>query len=160
MTRSKVIPPDKDWEFIAKMTIIMQGHLVRESQAGRAGLARGSAGHATPWRRGFQGQRQWTDWLPNADFTEAIMASTFDWNGPKAPTPFATENDTLNGVSMMLGTLVTHTAPCFHDVRTYWSPEAVERVTGWKPEGVAENGFIHLINSGATALGWNRRSQK
>jgi L-fucose isomerase len=101
---------------------------------------------------GFQGQRNWTDWLPNADFTESILAGTFDWNGPKAPTPFATENDTLNGVAMMLGTLVTHTAPCFHDVRTYWSPEAVSRVTGWTPEGKAENGFIHLINSGATAL--------
>ena len=101
---------------------------------------------------GFQGQRNWTDWLPNADFSEAIMASTFDWNGPKRPTPFATENDTLNGVSMMLGTLVSGTAPCFHDVRTYWSPEACERVTGHKPEGVAAKGFIHLINSGATAL--------
>ena len=80
------------------------------------------------------------------------MASSFDWNGPKAPTPFATENDTLNGVAMMLGTLVSGTAPCFHDVRTYWSPEACERVTGVKPDGVASNGFIHLINSGATAL--------
>ena len=104
---------------------------------------------------GFQGQRNWTDWLPNGDFTEAFMASTFDWNGPKQPTPFATENDTLNGVSMLLGTLVSGTAPCFHDVRTYWSPEACERVTGYKPEGVAANGFIHLINSGATALDGN-----
>ena len=101
---------------------------------------------------GFQGQRQWTDWLPNADFTEAIMASTFDWNGPKAPTPFATENDTCNGIAMMLGSLVSGSAPCFHDVRTYWSPEACERVTGQKPDGVSANGFIHLINSGATAL--------
>ena len=101
---------------------------------------------------GFQGQRQWTDWLPNADFTEAILASTFDWNGPKAPTPFATENDTCNGISMLLGHLISGTAPCFHDVRTYWSPEACERVTGQKPDGVAANGFIHLINSGATAL--------
>ena len=89
---------------------------------------------------GFQGQRQWTDWLPNADFTEAIMASTFDWNGPKAPTPFATENDTCNGIAMMLGSLVSGSAPCFHDVRTYWSPEACERVTGQKPDGVAANG--------------------
>lgn len=101
---------------------------------------------------GFQGQRQWTDWLPNADFSEAILASTFDWNGRRAPVPFATENDTCNGISMLLGTLVSHSAPCFHDVRTYWSPEACERVTGHKPEGVAANGFIHLINSGATAL--------
>ena len=80
------------------------------------------------------------------------MASTFDWNGPKAPVPFATENDTLNGVSMMIGTLLTGTAPCFHDVRTYWSPDATERVTGKRPEGKAKDGFIHLINSGATAL--------
>ena len=101
---------------------------------------------------GFQGQRNWTDWLPNADFTESIMASSFDWNGKKMPTPFATENDTLNGVSMMLGLLVSDTAPCFHDVRTYWSPDACERVTGKRPEGIAKDGFIHLINSGATAL--------
>ena len=98
------------------------------------------------------GQRQWTDWLPNADFTEAILASTFDWNGPKAPTPFATENDTCNGIAMLLGNLISGSAPCFHDVRTYWSPEACERVTGHKPDGVASNGFIHLINSGAACL--------
>ena len=90
--------------------------------------------------------------LPNADFTEAILASSFDWNGIKAPTPFATENDTLNGAFMMLGTFLTNSAPCFHDVRTYWSPEATKRVTGYTPSGVVENGFIHLINSGATAL--------
>ena len=92
---------------------------------------------------GFQGQRQWTDWLPNADFTEAIMASTFDWNGPKAPTPFATENDTCNGIAMMLGSLVSGSAPCFHDVRTYWSPEACERVTGQKPVS-----YTHLYSIG------------
>jgi L-fucose isomerase len=101
---------------------------------------------------GFQGQRQWTDWLPNADFTEAIISSTFDWNGARQPIPFATENDTLNGVSMLLGTLISNKAPLFHDVRTYWSPEACERVTGKAPTGVARDGFIHLINSGATAL--------
>jgi len=101
---------------------------------------------------GFQGQRHWTDWLPNGDFSEAILASTFDWNGAKEPIVLATENDTLNGVSMLFGKLVSDTAPCFHDVRTYWSAEAVERVSGKKPQGNAANGFIHLINSGATAL--------
>ena len=101
---------------------------------------------------GFQGQRQWTDWLPNGDFTEAILASTFDWNGAKMPVPFATENDTCNGVAMLLGSLIAQSAPCFHDVRTYWSPEACERVTGKRPQGAAAEGFIHLINSGATAL--------
>ena len=151
VTRSKVIAPDKDWEFIAKMTIIIKDILYGNPKLDELGWHEEALGK-NAIAAGFQGQRQWTDWLPNADFTEAIMASSFDWNGVKAPTPFATENDTLNGAAMMLGTLISQTAPCFHDVRTYWSPEAVERVTGWKPEGVARNGFIHLINSGATAL--------
>ena len=151
ITRSKVVPADKDWEFIAKMTVIVRDILYGNKKLDEMGWHEEALGK-NAIAAGFQGQRNWTDWLPNADFTEAIMASTFDWNGVKAPTPFATENDTLNGVAMMLGTLVSGTAPCFHDVRTYWSPEACERVTGKKPEGVAKDGFIHLINSGATAL--------
>lgn len=151
ITRSKVVPADQDWEFITKMTMVMRDILYGNPKLDELGWHEEALGKNAV-AGGFQGQRNWTDWLPNADFTEAIMASTFDWNGPKMPTPFATENDTLNGVAMMLGTLVTGTAPCFHDVRTYWSPEACERVTGYKPEGVAANGFIHLINSGATTL--------
>ena len=151
ITKSKVVPADKDWEFIAKMTMVMRDILYGNPKLDEMGWHEEALGKNAV-AGGFQGQRNWTDWLPNADFTEAIMASTFDWNGTKQPTPFATENDTLNGVAMMLGTLVTGTAPCFHDVRTYWSPEACERVTGHKPEGVAKDGFIHLINSGATAL--------
>ena len=149
--KSKVVPADKDWEFIAKMTIVIRDILYGNKKLDELGWHEEALGK-NAFGAGFQGQRQWTDWLPNADFTEAIMASSFDWNGRKAPTPFATENDTLNGVAMMLGTLVSGCAPCFHDVRTYWSPEACERVTGHKPEGVAKDGFIHLINSGATAL--------
>ncbi|MCD7832567.1 MAG: L-fucose isomerase [Lachnospiraceae bacterium] len=151
ITRSKVIAPDKDWEFIAKMSIIIRDILFGNPKLAELGWHEEALGKNAV-AGGFHGQRQWTDWLPNADFTEAIMASTFDWNGVKAPTAFATENDTCNGISMLLGTLVSGSAPCFHDVRTYWSPEACERVTGVKPQGVAENGFIHLINSGATAL--------
>lgn len=151
ITKSKVVPADKDWEFITKMTMVMRDILYGNPKLAEMGWHEEALGRNAV-AGGFQGQRQWTDWMPNADFSEAIMASTFDWNGPKMPTPFATENDTCNGVAMMLGTLVSHTAPCFHDVRTYWSPEACERVTGKKPVGVAENGFIHLINSGATAL--------
>ena len=151
ITKSKVVPADKDWEFITKMTMVMRDILYGNPKLDEMGWHEEALGKNAV-AGGFQGQRNWTDWLPNADFTEAIMASTFDWNGTKQPTPFATENDTLNGVAMMLGTLVTGTAPCFHDVRTYWSPEACERVTGHKPEGVAKDGFIHLINSGATAL--------
>lgn len=138
------------WEFTVKMYCI-----IKDLMNGNPNLPEGReeemVGH-NAIAGGFQGQRQWTDWLPNGDFTEAIMASTFDWNGTKPPTPFATENDTLNGAAMLLGTLVSDTAPCFHDVRTYWSPEACERVTGHRPQGVAKDGFIHLINSGATAL--------
>ena len=149
--KSKVVPPEKDWEFIAKMTIVMRDVLFGNPKLDALGWHEEALGKNAV-AGGFQGQRQWTDWLPNADFTEAIMASSFDWNGTKQPTPFATENDTLNGVAMLLGTLVSGTAPCFHDVRTYWSPDACERVTGVRPDGVAANGFIHLINSGATAL--------
>ena len=149
--KSKVVDPDKDWAFITKMTIIMRDILYGNPKLDEMGWHEEALGK-NAIAGGFQGQRNWTDWLPNADFTEAIMASSFDWNGKKAPTPFATENDTLNGVAMMLGTLVSGTAPCFHDVRTYWSPEACQRVTGMAPTGVAKDGFIHLINSGATAL--------
>lgn len=149
--RSKVIAPDKDWEFIAKFSLIVRDILYGNPKLDEMGWHEEALGKNAV-AGGFQGQRQWTDWLPNGDFTEAIMASTFDWNGPKMPTPFATENDTLNGASMMLATLLTNTAPCFHDVRTYWSPEAVKRVTGYEVTGSAAGGFIHLINSGATAL--------
>lgn len=101
---------------------------------------------------GFQGQRQWTDYYPNGDFSEAILTSSFDWNGIRQPFMFATENDSLNGVSMLFGHLLSNTAQIFADVRTYWSPEAVERVTGYQLESTASNGFIHLINSGPATL--------
>ena len=149
--KSKVVPADQDWEFIVKLTMVARDILYGNPKLDEMGWHEEALGKNAV-AGGFQGQRQWTDWLPNADFTEAIMASTFDWNGTKAPTPFATENDTMNGLAMLLGTMITHTAPCFHDVRTFWSPDAVKRVTGWQPEGIAENGFIHMINSGATAL--------
>ncbi len=149
--RSKVVSPDKDWEFVTKMAIIIKDIMHgneklkeigwHEEALGRNGIA-----------GGFQGQRQWTDWLPNGDFAESILNSTFDWNGKGAPTILATENDNLNGVTMLLLNLLTGKAPLFSDVRTYWSPDAVKRVTGTTLSGYAENGIIHLINSGATAL--------
>lgn len=151
IAKSKVVPAEKDWEFVTKLTMIARDIFYGNPKLDEMGWHEEALGKNAV-AGGFQGQRQWTDWLPNADFTEAIMASTFDWNGVKAPTPFATENDTMNGLAMLLGSMISHTAPCFHDVRTYWSPESVERVTGWKPQGVAKDGFIHLINSGATAL--------
>ena len=142
---------DAEWEFVVKMTLICKDIMLgnpkladigwQEEALGRNGIA-----------GGFQGQRMWSDWLPNGDFTEAILNCTFDWNGKKQPTIFATENDNLNAISMLFGNLLTGAASVFADVRTYWSPEAVERVTGVKPCGKAANGFIHLINSGAAAL--------
>lgn len=149
--KSKVVPADKDWEFIAKFTIIVRDILFGNPKLKEMGWSEESLGR-NGIVGGFQGQRMWTDWLPNGDFTEAIMASSFDWNGKKAPFAFATENDTLNGISMLFATLLTGKAPCFHDVRTYWSPDSVKRVTGKNLEGMAKNGIIHLINSGATAL--------
>lgn len=101
---------------------------------------------------GFQGQRHWTDFYPNGDTMEALLNSSFDWNGPRSPMPFATENDSLNGICQLLGYELTGKAPVFADVRTYWSADAVKRVTGYSPEGVAAQGFIHLINSGSAAL--------
>jgi L-fucose isomerase len=110
---------------------------------------------------GFQGQRQWTDFYPNGDFTEAILNSSFDWTGVRQPFVFATENDALNGTAMLFSYLLTNTAQIFADVRTYWSPEAVERVTGKKLSGKAANGIIHLINSGAASLdGSGRQNDK
>ena len=149
--RSKTVPADKDWEFIAKLSLVLRDVMYGNPKLGELGWHEEALGKNAV-AGGFQGQRAWTDWLPNADFTEAIMASTFDWSGARQPTAFATENDTLNGLSMLMGTLITNTAPCFHDVRTYWSPEAVKRVSGWQPDGKAAEGFIHLLNSGATAL--------
>ena len=101
---------------------------------------------------GFQGQRQWTDYQPNGDFLEAILTSSFDWNGIRAPYIVATENDCLNGASMLFGYLLSNTAQIFADVRTYWSPEAVKRVTGHTLAGPAAGGVLHLINSGPATL--------
>ncbi|HSK68388.1 MAG TPA: L-fucose isomerase [Candidatus Limnocylindria bacterium] len=149
--RSKAVKAEDEWAFIAKLTIVIRDILFGNPKLAELGWHEEALGRNAV-AGGFQGQRAWTDWLPNADFTEAILASTFDWNGARQPTAFATENDTLNGLSMLMGTLITDTAPCFHDVRTYWSPDAVRRVSGWEPQGLAKDGFIHLLNSGATAL--------
>lgn len=142
---------DKDWEFVVKMTLIMRDLMIGNPKLAVMGYKEEAMGH-NAIAGGFQGQRQWTDFLPNGDFSEAILNSSFDWNGIRAPFTFATEDDHLNGISMLYGNLLTNTAQIFADVRTYWSPEAIERVTGWKPTGMLENGAIHLINSGACTL--------
>lgn len=140
-----------DREFCCKMTLIIRDLMLGNPKLREMGWKEESNGHNAICA-GFQGQRQWTDWCPNGDFSEAILNSTFDWNGKKEPILLATENDGLNGTAMLFAHLLTGRAAVFADVRTYWSPEAVERVTGQKPTGIAANGFIHLINSGAAAL--------
>jgi len=142
---------DKDWQFSVKMTLIIRDLMVGNSKLEKLGYSEESLGH-NAIVAGFQGQRQWTDHYPNGDFTETILNSSFDWNGTRFPYILATENDSLNGVAMLFGYLLTNTAQIFSDVRTYWSPRAVKRVTGHKLAGIAENGIIHLINSGSTAL--------
>jgi L-fucose isomerase len=142
---------DQDWEKVVKMALI-----TRDLIAGNPRLAELGYGEEALGRNailaGFQGQRQWTDFQPNGDFLEAILNTSFDWNGIRQPYLVATENDSLNGLSMLFGHLLTNSASVFADVRTYWSPEAVKRVTGYQLGDRASGGFIHLINSGAATL--------
>lgn len=149
---------DKDWETVVKMALIARDLMVGNPELKKAGFGEESRGH-NAILAGFQGQRQWTDFMPNGDFLESILCSSFDWNGLRPPYLVATENDAMNGVAMLFGWLLTNTAQMFSDIRTYWSPAAIKRVTGIKPEGLAENGFIHLINSGASALDFSGRQK-
>ncbi|MFC2107609.1 L-fucose isomerase [Bacteroidota bacterium] len=142
---------DMEWEKVVKMTLIARDLMVGNPKLKELGYSEESQGH-NAILAGFQGQRQWTDYQPNGDFMEAILCSSFDWNGKRPPHLVATENDSLNGVAMLFGYLLSNTTQLFSDIRTYWSPEAIERVSGKKLEGLAENGLIHLINSGASAL--------
>ncbi|THF72600.1 L-fucose isomerase [Cohnella fermenti] len=142
---------DSEWETVVKMALIARDLMVGNPRLVELGFAEEAQGH-NAIVSGFQGQRQWTDHMPNGDFLEAILNSSFDWNGIRAPYIVATENDSLNGVVMLLGYLLTNTAQIFADVRTYWSPDAVERVTGHKLSGDAAGGLLHLINSGAATL--------
>ena len=141
----------EQWEFVVKMTLIFKDILIGNPKLKELGFPEESLGR-NGLIGGFQGQRMWTDFLPNGDFSEAILNSSFDWNGVRKPFIFATENDSLNAVSMLFGHLLTGTASIFADVRTYWSKEAIQIATGWRPEGLASQGVIHLINSGAAAL--------
>jgi L-fucose isomerase len=142
---------DWEWEIVVKMTLISRDLMIGNPRLAEIGFGEEAKGR-NAIAGGFQGQRQWTDYYPNADFTEAMLNSSFDWNGLREAFVFATENDSLNAVPMLFGHLLTGTAQIFSDVRTYWSPESVKRVTGMELEGLASGGFIHLINSGSTTL--------
>lgn len=142
---------DADWEFVTKMTMIIRDLMTGNEKLLEAGFKEESLGH-NAIVAGFQGQRQWTDFKPNGDFSEAMLNTSFDWNGIREPYVVATENDTCNGLTMLLEHLLTNRSAIFSDVRTYWSPEAVKRVTGKELTGRASGGIIHLINSGATTL--------
>ncbi|MCI2049976.1 MAG: L-fucose isomerase [Lachnospiraceae bacterium] len=142
---------EAEWEFVVKMTMIVRDIMLGNDKLAEMGFKEEALGRNAIFA-GFQGQRMWTDYKPNGDFTEAIMNSSFDWTGKKQPRIFATENDNLNGLAMLFGNLLTGCASGFSDIRCYWSPDAVKRVTGWQPSGHAAGGFIHLINSGSTCL--------
>jgi L-fucose/D-arabinose isomerase len=150
---------DRDWETVVKMTLIARDLMVGNRRLRDLGFGEEANGH-NAILAGFQGQRHWTDFMPNGDFLEAILCSSFDWNGIRPPYLVATENDAMNGVPMLFGYLLTNTAQMFSDIRTYWSPEAITRVTGIKPEGLAANGVIHLINSGASSLDFSGRQKR
>ena len=142
---------DREWETVVKMTLIARDLMQGNPRLAELGFGEEALGH-NGIVGGFQGQRQWTDHSPNGDFMEAILNSSFDWNGLRPPLIFATENDALNGACMLMGYLLTNTAQIFADVRTYWSPASIRRVTGQKLPGRLADGILHLINSGAATL--------
>lgn len=142
---------DETWEFTVKCMMIIRDLMHGNPKLDEMGYHEESLGH-NAIAGGVQGQRQWTDYKPNFDFPESLICTSFDWNGIREAGVLATENDSLNGVAMLFGHLLTNKGMMFSDIRTYWSPEAVKRVTGWTPTGRAAGGFIHLINSGATTL--------
>ena len=142
---------DDDWETSVKMTLIARDLMVGNPHLDGLGFGEEALGH-NAIAAGFQGQRQWSDYFPNGDFMEAILNTSFDWNGIREPYIIATENDAINGICMLFGQLLTGTAQIFADVRTYWSPQAVKRVSGYDLDGVASGGFLHLINSGPATL--------
>jgi L-fucose isomerase len=142
---------DADWVTVVKMTMIARDLMVGNPRLAELGFGEEALGH-NALVGGFQGQRHWTDHFPNGDFMESMLNSSFDWNGIREAFVFATENDSLNGIAMLFGHLLTDTAQIFSDVRTYWSPAAVKRVTGKELTGRAANGIIHLINSGSSTL--------
>lgn len=142
---------DETWEFTVKCMMIIRDLMHGNPKLDEMGYHEESLGH-NAIAGGVQGQRQWTDYKPNFDFPESLICTSFDWNGIREAGVLATENDSLNGVAMLFGHLLSNKGMMFSDIRTYWSPEAVKRVTGWTPTGRAEGGFIHLINSGATTL--------
>lgn len=145
------IQKDDEWKTVILMTMIARDLMVGNTSLEMLGHGEEALGH-NAIAAGFQGQRQWTDHYPNGDFMEAMLNSSFDWSGIREPFIMATENDCLNGVAMLFGHLLTNTAQIFSDVRTYWSPDAVRRVTGQSLEGRAAQGVIHLINSGSSTL--------
>ena len=150
---------EEDLKFVVKMMCI-----IKDLMNGNPNLPEGReeemVGH-NAIAAGFQGQRQWTDFYPNCDFPEAMLNTSFDWNGPREPYILATENDVLNGLGMLFMKLLTNRAQIFAAVRTYWSPEAVKKATGYEVDGVAKEngGFIHLINSGAACLDANGQAK-
>jgi L-fucose isomerase len=142
---------EASWAAAVQMTLIVRDLMIGNPALAQAGFGEEALGHHA-LIAGFQGQRHWTDFMVNGDFMEAVLNSSFDWHGPRQPFVVATENDSLNAVTMLFGHLLTATAQVFADVRTYWSPAAIKQATGWEPQGSVAGGVLHLINSGPAAL--------
>jgi L-fucose/D-arabinose isomerase len=157
--RHSRVQKDREWDFAVKMAMIARDLMVGNPALENLGYVEEALG-ANAVLAGFQGQRQWTDHFPNGDFLEAVLNSSFDWNGIREPFLVATENDSLNGAAMLFGHLLTDAAQVFADVRTYWSPAAIRRVTGKKPAGRSADGLIHLINSGSASLDGSGRQRR
>lgn len=149
----------QDWETVVKMTLIIRDLMVGNEKLKEIGYPEEAQGH-NALAAGFQGQRQWTDFMPNGDFSESVLCSSFDWDGIRQPYTVSTENDCLNATTMMMGNLLTGTAQIFCDVRAFWSKQAIERSTGYQVPESAKNGFIYLTNSGAAALDGTMAAQK
>ncbi|HEY4537858.1 MAG TPA: L-fucose isomerase [Erysipelothrix sp.] len=149
---------DYQWETVVKMTLIARDLMIGNPKLKELGFEEESVGHAAIVS-GFQGQRQWTDHFPNGDFMETILNTSFDWNGRRSPYLIATENDSLNGATMLMNYLLTNRAQIFADVRTYWSSDSVEKLTGHKLEGAAKDGILHLLNSGSSTLDGNGQAR-
>lgn len=149
---------DRQWAYVTKMYLVTRDLMIGNPRLAELGFEEEALGHHAICG-GFQGQRQWTDFLPNGDFMETMLNTQFDWNGIRRPYIFATENDALNGISMLFNYLLTNTPQIFADVRTYWSPEAVKRVTGHQLTDKAQHGFLHLINSGSCTLDGTGQAQ-
>ena len=115
---------------------------------------------------GFMSQLEWGSDkrglpLPVADAMESFFNSTFDHNGRKTPTPFATEADVQGLLTMLfMSALTGGNPPLFMDFRKVWERwelEALAKKLGYTlPEDAlwVQKGLVDGDNSGSASLDW------